>query len=121
MSRSYRPAEAAAGRAHDGFARDFATANGQRVIVAALTQQQFADLATAAGLASTFTFLERVLSADFSSRGDLYNFRVFIGTLLAPWFARQTAADLAAAFAGTSVPWMVVQSLDGPLHPRSIT
>jgi len=28
-----------------------------------------------------------------------------IAALLAPWFARRTAADLAAAFAGTSVPW----------------
>jgi crotonobetainyl-CoA:carnitine CoA-transferase CaiB-like acyl-CoA transferase len=88
-----------------GFARDFATADGQRVIVAALTKQQFADLARTTRLASTFAFLERVLSADFSACADLHAHRGAIAALLAPWFSRRTVADLAAAFAGTSVPW----------------
>lgn len=88
-----------------GFARDFATADGHRVVVAALTPRQFADLATAARLARTFAFLERLHPADFSTRGDLYTHRVTLAALLAPWFARRTVADLAAAFAGTSVPW----------------
>jgi hypothetical protein len=69
-----------------GFARDFATADGQRVMVAAFTQKQFADLAQMTRLAGTFAFLERVLHADFSERGDLYAHRGAIATLLAPWF-----------------------------------
>ncbi len=36
-----------------GFTREFGTADGQRVVVAALTRQQFADLADAARLART--------------------------------------------------------------------
>ena len=36
---------------------------------------------------------------------DLYAHRVTIAKLLAPWFARRTVADLATAFAGTSVAW----------------
>jgi crotonobetainyl-CoA:carnitine CoA-transferase CaiB-like acyl-CoA transferase len=59
----------------------------------------------AAGGTRTFAFLERLLPADFSTRGDLYTHRVTLAALLAPWFARRTVADLAAAFAGTSVPW----------------
>ena len=55
-----------------GFARDFATADGERVMVAALTRQQFADLARTTRLARTFAFLERVLHADFSGTDDLY-------------------------------------------------
>jgi 2-methylfumaryl-CoA isomerase len=98
-----------------GFARDFATADGERVMVAALTRQQFADLARTARLARTFAFLERVLDADFSARGDLHTHRHTIATLLAPWFSRRTAADLAAAFAGTSVPWALVHH-----HPNSM-
>jgi len=97
----------------DGFARDFATADGQRVMVAAITRQQFADLAKAARLAGTFAFLERVLHADFSTRSDLTTHRDAIATLLAPWFSRRTVADLAAAFAGTSVPWARLHSLTG--------
>ena len=96
-----------------GFARDFATADGQRVMVAALTGRQFADLAKATRLAAAFSFLERVLRADFSTRGDLYTYRGAIAVLLAAWIARHTVADLAAAFAGTSVPWAPLHNLTG--------
>lgn len=89
----------------DGFAREFATADGERVMVTAITRQQFADLAGATRLARTFAFLERVLDADFSTCSDLYTHRDTIAALLAPWFSRCTVADLVAAFAGTSVPW----------------
>jgi 2-methylfumaryl-CoA isomerase len=95
----------------DGFTRDFATVGGQRVVVAPLTCAQFADLAQAAGLADTFAFLERLLDADFSNLGDLCANRGVITTLLAPWFSRQTVADLASAFAGTSVSWAPLQDL----------
>jgi len=88
-----------------GFTRDFATADGERVMVAALTRQQFADLATTTRLGGTFAFLERLLPADFSTCEDLYTHRAALATLLAPWFSRRTVADLTAEFAGTSVPW----------------
>jgi 2-methylfumaryl-CoA isomerase len=95
----------------DGFARDFATADGERIMVAAITRQQFADLAQATRLARTFAFLERLLYADFSTCSDLYTHRETIAALLAPWFSRRTVADLAAAFAGTSVPWARLHNL----------
>jgi 2-methylfumaryl-CoA isomerase len=96
---------------HGGFARDFATADGERVIVAALTRQQFADLVKTARLARTFAFLERVLRADFSATDDLYTYRGTIAALLAPWFARRTVAELTAALAGTSVAWARLHDL----------
>ena len=99
------------------FARDFATADGHRVMVAALTPRQFADLATMARLARTLAFLERLLPADFSTRGDLYTHRVTLAALLAPWFARRTVADLAAAFAGTSVPWTHADQVNSGARP----
>jgi crotonobetainyl-CoA:carnitine CoA-transferase CaiB-like acyl-CoA transferase len=96
-----------------GFARDFATANGPRVMVSALNHQQFADLARTTGLTSTFAFLERLLQADFSTCGDLDANRAIIAKLLAPWFARRTVAQLAIAFAGTSVPWAILHGMAG--------
>jgi len=100
-------------RAQGGFTRDFATADGERVMVAALTRQQFVDLARTTRLGRTFAFLERLLRADFSTCGDLYTHRATIAALLAPWFSRRTVADLAAAFAGTSVPWARLHNLTG--------
>jgi 2-methylfumaryl-CoA isomerase len=103
---------------HGGFARDFVTADGGRVMVTALTKQQFADLAKTARMGRTFAFLERVLAADFSAGGDLYTHRAAIATLLAPWFARRTAADLAAALAETSVAWAHLPLTDPELTRR---
>ena len=96
---------------HGGFARDFATADGGRVMVVACTPQQFADLAKTTGRAGTFAFLERVLYADFSATDDLRTHRGTIAALLAPWFARRTVGDLAIAFAGTSVSWASLPNL----------
>ena len=94
-----------------GFAREFATADGERVMVAALTRQQFADLAAITRLARTFAFLARVLHSDFSTADDLYRYRDTIAALLAPWFARRSVADLTAALAGTSVLWARLHNL----------
>ncbi len=101
-----------------GFARDFVTADGHRVMVAALTRRQFADLAAATRLADTFAFLERVLHADFTDLGDMYTHRAAIAVLLASWFARRTVLDLDAAFAGTSVLWARLHNLTGRPEPR---
>lgn len=104
---------------HGGFARDFPTADGGRVMVVAFTPQQFADLARTTGRAGTFAFLERVLYADFSATDDLRTHRGTIAALLAPWFARRTLDDLAIAFAGTSVSWARLPDLAARPGSRS--
>jgi WhiB family redox-sensing transcriptional regulator len=96
-----------------GFTRDCATADGEMVRVEAFTRRQFADLAKTTGLARTLAFLERVLDVDFCACGGLYTHRVIIAALLAPWFARHTVAELAAAFAGTSVAWAHLHNVTG--------
>ena len=101
------------GYVYGGFARDFATADRERVIVAILTRRQFADLVKITRLAGTFAFLERLLDADFSACGDRYTHQESIASMLASWFARRTVADLTAAFAGTSVPWERLPSRPG--------
>jgi WhiB family transcriptional regulator, redox-sensing transcriptional regulator len=98
---------------YGGFARDFATADGERVRVEAFTREQFADLAKTTRLGRTFAFLQRVLDADFYARGGLYTHRAAIGALLAPWFARHTVPELAVAFAGTSVRCAHLHDLTG--------
>ncbi len=90
---------------YGGFARDFATADGQRVMVVALTRRHFADLARATGLTGTFTELERLLGADFGTDGDRYEHREVIASLLTPWFASRGLADLAGELDATSVLW----------------
>jgi 2-methylfumaryl-CoA isomerase len=90
---------------YGGLARDFGTADGERVMVVALTGRQFADLGTATGLAGTFGALERLLGADFAQDGDRYRHREVIVALLEPWFASRTLAEVSRDLAGTSVLW----------------
>jgi 2-methylfumaryl-CoA isomerase len=90
---------------YGGFARDFPAAGGERVMVVTVSARQFADLARATGLASTFAELERLLGADFAADGDRYTHREVIAALLAPWFAGRTIADIERELDGTSVLW----------------
>ena len=90
---------------YGGLARDFRTADGERVMVVALTRRHFADLAVATGLAGTFAELERLLGADFGQDGDRYRHRGVLCALLEPWFADRTVAEVERDLAGTSVLW----------------
>ncbi|MFZ0081642.1 MAG: CoA transferase, partial [Trebonia sp.] len=90
---------------YGGFARDFRTYGGDSVMVVTLTARHFADLARVTGLTETFGGLEQPLGADFANDADRYEHREVIAALLTPWFARHTLAEVAAAFAGTSVLW----------------
>lgn len=64
-----------------------------------------------ASTSSTFPMSVGPVQAAPGSGGDLYTHRATIAALLAPWFSRRTVADLAAAFAGTSVPWARLHNL----------
>ena len=88
-----------------GFASDFATGDGEQVMVVAADGRHFADLAAATGLAETFGELGRLLGADFAADADRYAHREVIASLLAPWFARRSVAEIGQALDGTSVLW----------------
>ena len=90
---------------YGGFARDFRTFGGDCVMVVTLTARHFADLARVTGLTETFGGLEKLLGADFGKDSYRYQHREVIAALLAPWFARHTVDEVAAAFAGTSILW----------------
>jgi 2-methylfumaryl-CoA isomerase len=90
---------------YGGFARDFTTSDGERVMVVALTGRHFADLAAVTGLTAAFAKLERLLGADFSTDGDRYAHREVLASLLRPWFAGRELAQVARELDGTSVLW----------------
>jgi 2-methylfumaryl-CoA isomerase len=90
---------------YGGLARDFRTADGERVMVVVLTRRHLADLGAVTGLAGTFGELERLLGADFGDDGDRYRHRQVITALLEPWFAGRTLAEVEQGLASTSVLW----------------
>jgi 2-methylfumaryl-CoA isomerase len=88
-----------------GLARDFRTADGQRIMLVALTKRHFADLGQVTGLADTFAELERLLGADFGTDGDRFRHREVITALLEPWIAARPLAEIEREFAATPVLW----------------
>jgi 2-methylfumaryl-CoA isomerase len=88
-----------------GLARDFRTADGQRIMLVALTKRHFADLGKVTGLTDTFAELERLLGADFDLDGDRFRHREVITALLEPWIAARPLAEIEREFAAMSVLW----------------
>jgi 2-methylfumaryl-CoA isomerase len=93
------------------FGRDFATRDGPRVMVLALTARQWASLGTATGLTGEFAALESRTGADFLSEADRWIHRKPLFDLLERWFARNDLADVRKAFDAHGVLWSPYQTV----------
>jgi len=90
---------------YGGFARDFSTRDGGRVMVVALTRRHWADLLTATELVDVVGALEKSLGVDFNTEDDRFEYREVLAGLLSRWFSRADLAEVTAALAGTSLLW----------------
>jgi 2-methylfumaryl-CoA isomerase len=90
---------------YGSFGRDFATADGRRVMIIALTPRQWRALGTATGLADKFAIAGRMMEVDLETESGRYAAREVIAALLAPWCAARPLAEIAALFAGSGVLW----------------
>ncbi|MFC9553562.1 CoA transferase [Rhodococcus sp. NPDC056960] len=83
---------------YGAFGRDFATADGRRIMIAAMTGRQWAAITTATGLAERLAHIEPMLGVDLSTDGGRYQARDAIATVLTPWFAARTLSDVEELF-----------------------
>jgi 2-methylfumaryl-CoA isomerase len=90
---------------YGSYGSDFATSDGDRVMVVALTGRQWSSLLEATGTTSVVAAVETQLGADFSAEGDRWIHREVLTALIRPWFAARTTAEIATALAGTHVLW----------------
>ena len=90
---------------YGSFGRDFATADGRRVIVIALTPRQWRALGRATGLADKLAMLGEMMEVDLGTETGRYEARDAIAALIARWCAGKTLADIREAFAGSGVLW----------------
>ncbi|HEX5586104.1 MAG TPA: CoA transferase [Acidimicrobiia bacterium] len=72
---------------YGAFGRDFASSDGRRVMVVAISLNQWQSLVAATGIADHLPAMERAFEADLSLEGDRYRCRDAIAALIAPWFA----------------------------------
>jgi 2-methylfumaryl-CoA isomerase len=90
---------------YGAFGRDFATLDGRRVMVVALTKRQWEALEAATGLGDRFRRLAELRGADLGQEGERFRAREMIAALLEPWIASRTLDELRPLFARHGVCW----------------
>ena len=90
---------------YGSFGRDFATADGKRVMIIALTPRQWRALGRATGLADALAALGPRLGVDLDTEDGRFAARDAIAELVAPWCAEKTLAEIETAFASSGVLW----------------
>jgi 2-methylfumaryl-CoA isomerase len=90
---------------YGSFGRDFATADGRRVMIIALTRRQWRAIGEATGLADRLAMIGPMMDVDLDTEAGRYEARDAIGALLARWCASRSLDEIRRAFAGTGVLW----------------
>ncbi|WP_458097181.1 CoA transferase [Roseomonas sp. WA12] len=90
---------------YGAFGRDFATSDGRRVMVVAISNRQWRAIGTVTGLAERLAMIGPMLDVDLNDEGGRFEARHAIAAVLAPWFARHSLAEVAARFEGSGILW----------------
>ena len=98
---------------YGSFGRDFATADGHRVIIIALTPRQWRAIGNATGLTDKLALVGQMMEVDLDTETGRYEARDAIAALLARWCAGRSLAEISTAFAGSGVLWGPFQDFVG--------
>ena len=90
---------------YGSFGVDFACSDGQRVMVVALTEGQWAALKSVTGTDDVFAALEHALGADLTSESERYRLRDTIAAVLKPWFLARDSTTVAKLLDEARVLW----------------
>ena len=87
------------------FGKDFATSDGERVMIVALTPRHWSSLLQATGTSSAIADLERELGVDLSDEGARFAARERIASILEGWFSSHTLDEVGAALDRRRLCW----------------
>ena len=90
---------------YGAFGRDFATGDGKRIMLIALTGRQWRGLIQATGLGRDFAEIGRRQGLDLDDEGGRFKAREAIAAALEPWFGSRGFDDVAKAFDANGVCW----------------
>ncbi len=90
---------------YGAFGRDFATSDGRRVMVVAISLNQWQRLVEATGITEHLGAIERALGVDLRKEGDRFGARDAIAAFIAPFIARHTLSELREIFDQHGVCW----------------
>ncbi len=90
---------------YGAFGRDFATGDGRRVMVVAITSRQWRNLVAATGIAEEVARLEAAQGVDLDDEGARFHARAAVAALIAPWCRSRSLADVGQAFDAAGACW----------------
>ncbi len=90
---------------YGAFGRDFATRDGRRIMVVALTKSQWDSLCAATELHDALAVVERRMGLDFDQEGDRFLAREVIAAILKPWIITRPLDEVRARFDAQGVCW----------------
>lgn len=108
---------------YGAFGRDFATADGRRVMIVAITVKQWRGLCRACGIEDSVAALETALGVDFVDEGVRFEWRQVLFALIERWCAARPLAEIAAALEAEGLSWGPYQTVRQMLDddPRAST
>jgi 2-methylfumaryl-CoA isomerase len=95
---------------YGAFGRDFATADGRRVMVVAISLRQWQSLVDAVEIGEHLPAIEHAFGVDLRLEGDRFRARDALAALIAPWVAARSLAEIADVFDRHSVCWGAYQT-----------
>jgi len=90
---------------YGAFGRDFATGDGRRAMVVAISPKQWRGLQAATGTAADVAALAAELGVDFADEGERYLATDRLCEIFAPWFADRTLTEVADELDAHGVCW----------------
>ncbi|HEX4369587.1 MAG TPA: CoA transferase [Rhodopila sp.] len=90
---------------YGAFGRDFATSDGRRIMLAAISNRQWRAIGKATGLTERLAMVGPVMDVDLDTEGGRFEARHALAAVLEPWFARRTLAEIHAVLDGSGVLW----------------
>ncbi len=106
------------GRLRDGnylygsFGCDFATADGQRVMIVALTERHWHKLVELTGIAEAIAGLAHSLKVDLDAEEGRYRYREVLEALIRPWFEERTFEEVTCCLEAAKVLWGPYRSVE---------
>lgn len=90
---------------YGAFGRDFATSDGRRFIVVAISIKQWTGLVEAVDMEAEMTALAAEVGADLANEGDRFDHRDRIFAVVEAWAASRTLSEVQEIFDARGVCW----------------
>lgn len=90
---------------YGAFGHDFATLDGGRLMVVAISAGQWKSLVACCGIADGIAAIEREMGLDFGDEAQRFEGRERIAALVAPWFAARPQAQAEAELQAARACW----------------